>query len=86
MAFLLKKVVQEIEERVSTQAESFRKVKGTKKLFPWGMILFTSSECSLLRMCLQQNNFCKVLEEKYQSKIRVLETLTSGTSEENEVF
>ncbi|PSR91493.1 Kinesin-like protein [Actinidia chinensis var. chinensis] len=56
-AFLLKKVVQEIEERVSTQAESFRK----------------------------QNNFCKVLEEKYQSKIKVLETLTIGTSEENEV-
>ncbi|GFZ16465.1 P-loop containing nucleoside triphosphate hydrolases superfamily protein [Actinidia rufa] len=57
MAFLLKKVMQEIEERVSTQAESFRK----------------------------QNNFCKVLEEKYQSKIRVLETLTIGTSEENEI-
>ncbi|GFZ01406.1 P-loop nucleoside triphosphate hydrolases superfamily protein with CH (Calponin Homology) domain-containing protein [Actinidia rufa] len=38
-----------------------------------------------LKVSERKNNFCKVLEEKYQSKIRVLETLTTGTSEENEV-
>ncbi|GMP96284.1 hypothetical protein CsSME_00044991 [Camellia sinensis var. sinensis] len=58
MAFLLKKVVQEIEQRVSTQAEYLKK----------------------------QNNLYKVLEEKYQSRMRVLETLATGTYEENEVF
>ncbi|XP_057510265.1 kinesin-like protein KIN-14J isoform X2 [Actinidia eriantha] len=57
MGFLLKKVVQEIEWRVSTQIESFKK----------------------------QNNHYKILEEKYQSRIRVLETLATGTLEENEV-
>ncbi|KAL7165381.1 hypothetical protein ACSBR2_041129 [Camellia fascicularis] len=57
MAFLLKKVVQEIEQRVSTQAEYLKK----------------------------QNNLYKVLEEKYQSRMRVLETLATGTYEENEV-
>ncbi|PSS04177.1 Kinesin-like protein [Actinidia chinensis var. chinensis] len=56
--YLLKKVVQEIEWRVSTQTESFKK----------------------------QNTRYKVLEEKYQSRIRVLETLATGTSEENEVL
>ncbi|KAL6979582.1 hypothetical protein U1Q18_021240 [Sarracenia purpurea var. burkii] len=57
MAFLLKKAVQEIEQRVAAQAQSFKK----------------------------QNNFYKVLEEKYQSRIRVLGTLATGTSEENEI-
>ncbi|KAL7183043.1 hypothetical protein ACSBR1_041682 [Camellia fascicularis] len=57
MAFLLKKVVQEVEQRVSTQAEYLKK----------------------------QNNLYKVLEEKYQSRMRVLETLATGTYEENEV-
>ncbi|XP_028124893.1 kinesin-like protein KIN-14J [Camellia sinensis] len=57
MGFLLKRVVQEIEQRVSTQAESFKK----------------------------QNNLYKVLGEKYQSRMRILETLATGTSEENEV-
>ncbi|KAI7988019.1 Kinesin-like protein KIN-14J [Camellia lanceoleosa] len=57
MGFLLKRVVQEIEQRVSTQAESFKK----------------------------QNNLYKVLGEKYQSRTRILETLATGTSEENEV-
>ncbi|THG21978.1 hypothetical protein TEA_017948 [Camellia sinensis var. sinensis] len=57
MAFLLKKVVQEIEQRVSTQAEYLKK----------------------------QNNLYKVLEEKYQSRMRVLETLATGTYEENEI-
>ncbi|CAL5433096.1 unnamed protein product [Camellia sinensis] len=57
MAFHLKKVVQEIEQRVSTQAEYLKK----------------------------QNNLDKVLEEKYQSRMRVLETLATGIYEENEV-
>ncbi|GFZ01375.1 P-loop nucleoside triphosphate hydrolases superfamily protein with CH (Calponin Homology) domain-containing protein [Actinidia rufa] len=33
---------------------------------------------------LQQNNRYKILEEKYQSRIQVLETLATGTLEENE--
>ncbi|XP_052211221.1 kinesin-like protein KIN-14J [Diospyros lotus] len=57
MACLLKKVVQEIEQRVSTQAQSFK----------------------------EQKDMYKVLEERSQSRIRVLETLATGTSEENEV-
>ncbi|XP_052210202.1 kinesin-like protein KIN-14J isoform X2 [Diospyros lotus] len=57
MGFLLKKVVHEIEQQFSTQAESFKK----------------------------QNNLYKTLEEKYQSRMRVLETLANGMSVENEV-
>jgi len=34
---------------------------------------------------LQQNNIFKAREEKYHSRIRVLEALASGTEEENEV-
>uniref|UniRef100_A0A2C9WH45 Kinesin motor domain-containing protein n=1 Tax=Manihot esculenta TaxID=3983 RepID=A0A2C9WH45_MANES len=54
VACLLRKVVQEIERRISTQAEHLR----------------------------TQNNLFKAREEKYQSRIRVLETLASGTGEE----
>lgn len=35
--------------------------------------------------CIQQNNLFKAREEKYQSRIRVLEALASGTNEESEV-
>ncbi|OVA14047.1 Calponin homology domain [Macleaya cordata] len=58
VACLLKKVVQEIERRISAQAEHIR----------------------------TQNNLYKVREEKYQSRIRVLETLATGTSEETQVL
>ncbi|CAI0404562.1 unnamed protein product [Linum tenue] len=54
VACLLRKVVQEIERRISTQAEHLR----------------------------TQNNLFKAREEKYQSRIRVLETLASGTGED----
>uniref|UniRef100_A0A6N2KAR2 Kinesin motor domain-containing protein n=1 Tax=Salix viminalis TaxID=40686 RepID=A0A6N2KAR2_SALVM len=54
VACLLRKVVQEIERRISTQAEHLR----------------------------TQNNLFKAREEKYQSRIRVLEALASGTGEE----
>ncbi|XVF53918.1 hypothetical protein PTKIN_Ptkin05aG0138400 [Pterospermum kingtungense] len=54
VACLLRKVVQEIERRISTQADHLR----------------------------TQNNLFKAREEKYQSRIRVLEALASGTSEE----
>ncbi|XP_073295548.1 kinesin-like protein KIN-14K [Primulina huaijiensis] len=54
VACLLRKVVQEIERRISTQAEHLR----------------------------TQNNLFKAREEKYQSRIRVLEALAAGTSEE----
>ncbi|KAM5571159.1 hypothetical protein ABKV19_011664 [Rosa sericea] len=56
VACLLRKVVQEIERRISTQAEHLR----------------------------TQNNLFKAREEKYQSRIRVLEALASGTNEESE--
>ncbi|XP_047325615.1 kinesin-like protein KIN-14J [Impatiens glandulifera] len=58
MAFMLKKVIQEIEYRVSNQADKFRK----------------------------QNNLYMVLEDKYQSRIRILEALATGTTEEAEVI
>lgn len=35
---------------------------------------------------LQQNNLIKVREEKYLSRIRVLEELAKGTHEENKVL
>ncbi|CAK9138322.1 unnamed protein product [Ilex paraguariensis] len=54
VACLLRKVVQEIEWRISTQAEHLR----------------------------TQNNIFKAREEKYQSRIKVLEALATGTSEE----
>ncbi|VFQ87159.1 unnamed protein product [Cuscuta campestris] len=54
---LLRKVVQEIERRISTQAEHLR----------------------------MQNNLFKAREEKYQSRIRVLEALATGTSEETQI-
>ncbi|URD96997.1 KISc [Musa troglodytarum] len=54
---LLRKVVQEIERRISTQAEHIR----------------------------NQNNLIKAREEKYQSRIRVLETLATGTKEETQI-
>ncbi|KAG6745824.1 hypothetical protein POTOM_050334 [Populus tomentosa] len=57
VACLLRKVVLEIERRISTQAEHLR----------------------------TQNNLFKVREEKYQSRIRVLEALASGTGEERGV-
>nr|XP_033513211.1 kinesin-like protein KIN-14P isoform X2 [Nicotiana tomentosiformis] len=58
VACLLRKVVQEIERRISTQAEHLR---------------------------MQQNNLFKTREEKYQSRIRVLEALAAGTSEETQI-
>jgi kinesin family protein C2/C3 len=57
VACLLRKVVQEIERRISTQAEHLR----------------------------TQNNIFKTREEKYQSRINVLEALASGTGVEHEV-
>ena len=40
---------------------------------------------SLLTLWLQQNNLFKAREEKYQSRIRVLEALASGTIDKSEV-
>ncbi|KAK7398919.1 hypothetical protein VNO78_10093 [Psophocarpus tetragonolobus] len=57
VACLLRKVTQEIERRMSTQAEHLR----------------------------TQNNLFKAREEKYQSRIRVLEALASGTRDESEI-
>ncbi|KAJ1405704.1 Spindle pole body-associated protein Vik1/Cik1, microtubule binding domain [Sesbania bispinosa] len=57
VACLLRKVVQEIERRISTQAGHLR----------------------------TQNNLFKAREEKYQSRIKVLEALASESREENEI-
>ncbi|XVE64837.1 hypothetical protein DITRI_Ditri07aG0133900 [Diplodiscus trichospermus] len=57
VACLLRKIVQEIEWRVSTRAENLK----------------------------NQNNLFRGREEKYQSRIRALETLVKGTVEENKV-
>ncbi|KAF7136213.1 hypothetical protein RHSIM_Rhsim08G0134600 [Rhododendron simsii] len=56
VACLLRKVVQEIERRISTQAEHLR----------------------------TQSNLFKAREEKYQSRIKVLEALATGTNEESQ--
>ncbi|OIW08892.1 hypothetical protein TanjilG_05867 [Lupinus angustifolius] len=56
VACLLRKVVQEIERRISTQAEHLK----------------------------TQNNLFKTREDKYQSRIRVLEVLASGSKKESE--
>lgn len=58
VACLLKKLVQMIEQRISKQAEDFKK----------------------------QNNLYKTREERYQLRVRVLETLANGAAEENEVI
>ncbi|XP_049399374.1 kinesin-like protein KIN-14K isoform X1 [Solanum stenotomum] len=57
VACLLRKVVQEIERRISTQAEHLR----------------------------TQSNLFKSREEKYQSRIRIMEHLATGTSEETQI-
>ncbi|XP_052179784.1 kinesin-like protein KIN-14K [Diospyros lotus] len=57
VACLLRKVVQEIERRISNQAEHFR----------------------------TQSNIFKSREEKYQSRIKVLEALATGSNEETQV-
>ncbi|GER45997.1 kinesin-related protein [Striga asiatica] len=57
VACLLRKVVQEIERRICTQAEHLR----------------------------TQNNLFKAREEKYQSRIKVLEALATGTSDETQI-
>ncbi|KVI04354.1 Calponin homology domain-containing protein [Cynara cardunculus var. scolymus] len=57
VACLMRKVVQEIERRISTQAEHLR----------------------------TQNNLFKTREEKYQSRIRVLEALANGTDGESKM-
>ncbi|KAI4355983.1 hypothetical protein L6164_000037 [Bauhinia variegata] len=57
VACLLRRVVQEIERRISTQAEYLR----------------------------TQNNLFKAREEKYQSRIRVLDALASGIREESQI-
>lgn len=57
VAYLLRKVVQEIERRIATQAEHLR----------------------------TQSNLFKAREHKYQSRIKVLEALAKGTSEESEI-
>ncbi|KAH0705792.1 hypothetical protein KY285_012217 [Solanum tuberosum] len=57
VACLLRKVVQEIERRISTQAEHLR----------------------------TQSNLFKSREEKYQSRIRIMEDLATGTSEETQI-
>nr|XP_017239833.1 PREDICTED: kinesin-4-like [Daucus carota subsp. sativus] len=58
VACLLRKVVQEIERRIFTQAEHLK----------------------------TQNQLFKVREEKYQSRIKVLEALAAGTGEETQVL
>ncbi|XP_047327314.1 kinesin-like protein KIN-14K isoform X1 [Impatiens glandulifera] len=57
VAGLLRKVIQEIERRISAQAEHIK----------------------------TQNNLFKAREEKYQSRISVLEALAAGTGEETQV-
>jgi kinesin family protein C2/C3 len=88
VACLLRKVVQEIERRISTQAEHLRTVITCLMDYFLDLIVFSLSHCvnCLMFLCLQQSNLFKTREEKYQSRIRLLETLASGTSEESQVW
>jgi kinesin family protein C2/C3 len=88
VACLLRKVSQEIERRISTQAEHIRTVC---PLYNYNKLLFTSGFLSRFPHAtflhfIQQSNLFKAREEKYQSRIRVLEALVSETREENEVY
>uniref|UniRef100_A0A0D9WR59 Kinesin motor domain-containing protein n=1 Tax=Leersia perrieri TaxID=77586 RepID=A0A0D9WR59_9ORYZ len=65
---LLRKVILEIERRISTQAEHIRNI------IPVVIVAW-----------MQQNNLMKAREEKYKSRIRVLEALASGTSGQTHV-
>ncbi|KAJ9555284.1 hypothetical protein OSB04_009898 [Centaurea solstitialis] len=58
VASLLKKLIQMIEQRISKQAEDFKK----------------------------QNHLYKTREERYQMRVRVLETLANGAAEENKII
>ena len=71
--------MQEIERRISTQAEHIQNVRHN-----FAHLLSYTSLYHILSP-LQQKNLVKACEEKYQSRIRVLETLASGTSEETKV-
>uniref|UniRef100_A0A0D3GHS2 Kinesin motor domain-containing protein n=1 Tax=Oryza barthii TaxID=65489 RepID=A0A0D3GHS2_9ORYZ len=68
LACLLRKVILEIERRISTQAEHIRNIIPV-----------------VIVACMQQNNLMKAREEKYKSRIRVLEALASGTSDQTHV-
>lgn len=83
VACLLRKVVQEIERRISTQAEHLRTVVSKILLLLFCIELF--SLITWLLFYVQQNNLYKAREEKYQSRIKVLEALATGTSEETQV-
>jgi len=79
VASLLTKVVQEIERRISTQEEHIQNVRYTLHIY------YLRHHCYDILSPPQQNNLIKACEEKYQSRIRVLETLASGTGEEIKV-
>lgn len=49
------------------------------------MVLLMRLFSSVFVSFLQQNNLFKAREEKYQSRIRVLEALATGTSDETQV-
>lgn len=82
---MLKLVVQEIEQQVSKQSDNMKKVKNYEQL---NIISFTLDVAYLTLIdapLLQQSNLYKSREDRYHSKIRALETLATGTTEENEV-
>jgi kinesin family member C2/C3 len=73
IACLLKKVLLEIERRMSTQAEHIRNVSIS-------ILLISQIIHVLIITCMQQNNLMRAREEKYKSRIRVLEALASGAN------
>lgn len=55
----------------------------SKTSYPCFTLLVSSHH--FLTLYLQQKNLFKAREEKYQSRIKVLEALASGTKEDSEV-
>lgn len=83
VACLLRKVVQEIERRISTQADHLRTVNPILNILLWIFSWFFYGFYVVYGP--QQNNLFKIREEKYKSRIRVLETLAAGNGEEIKV-
>lgn len=78
--------MQEIERRISTQAEHLRTVCKMNIFLCLLLGVSVNSLCSIVYwLWLQQSNLFKAREEKYQSRIKVLEALATGTNEESQV-
>ena len=78
--------MQEIERRIATQADHLRTVTCSSNLSCATLFLKECSDLCIYLSFLQQSNLFKAREQKYQSRLKALETLAKGTSDESEVL